>query len=73
MNGLINFATYLESKFFMTKSIFRRKDIIVDGACKLYENLLEIFLDEYNEISANRKEKFDNKCSFDNLALYDYE
>ena len=51
----------------------QRQNIVLNTASELRKNLLEIYLDECNKISANKKEMLNNEYSFDNLALDDYE
>ena len=43
----------------------------MDTASELYNDLLEIYLDRYNKISANKQERLGKKYSFSNLALHD--
>ena len=45
----------------------------MDTASELYNDLLEIYLDRYNKISANKQERLGKKYSFSNLALHDYD
>ena len=46
---------------------------MLEAASKLYNDLLETYLDNYNKVSANKREKLGNKYSFDNLALAGYD